>query len=119
MIRILLAFLVMCAFAVGLAWFADRPGELSVVWLGHEIETTFLFAIAVIILLCLLSVIIWAVIRRVFGTPAAITDFFRARRQRIGYDALSKGIIAIGSGDFKTACKSPRSRACFTPTSGS
>lgn len=103
MIRILLAFLVMCAFAVGLAWFADRPGELSVVWLGHEVETTFLFAATAIILLCLLSVIIWAVIRRLFGTPAAITDFFRSRRQRIGYEALSKGIIAIGSGDKAAA----------------
>lgn len=103
MIRILIAFIIVCLIAIGLAWFADQPGELSVVWLGHKIETTFLFATAGVLLLCALSILIWGVFRRIFGTPAAITEYFRNRRQRLGYDALSKGIIAIGSGDKSAA----------------
>ncbi len=40
MIRILLFTLAVVAAAAGLAWFADRPGAITVEWLGYQVETT-------------------------------------------------------------------------------
>ena len=48
--RAIAIFIGIAIFAAGLAWFADRPGSLTLTWLGYEIQTTFLFASAVIAL---------------------------------------------------------------------
>ncbi len=48
MIRILLFTLCVVAAATGLAWFADRPGTITIEWLGYQIETSaFVGALAV------------------------------------------------------------------------
>ena len=49
MVRILLFILGVVAAALGLGWFADRPGTIKVEWLGYQIETNaFIGALAVI-----------------------------------------------------------------------
>ena len=40
MIRVAVFLAVVCLIALGVAWIADRPGEVSVVWLGWRIETS-------------------------------------------------------------------------------
>ena len=40
MTRILFFTLFVIAAALGLAWLADRPGTISVEWLGYQIETS-------------------------------------------------------------------------------
>jgi LDH2 family malate/lactate/ureidoglycolate dehydrogenase len=40
MIRLLNFLLVLALAAAGFAWIADRPGEVSVVWLGQRYETS-------------------------------------------------------------------------------
>ena len=38
MVRALFYLLLIAGVAVGLAWFADRPGELTINWLTYQIE---------------------------------------------------------------------------------
>ena len=40
MIRILLFTLAVVAAAAGFAWLADRPGTITVEWLGYQIEAS-------------------------------------------------------------------------------
>ncbi len=103
--RAIAIFIGIAIFAAGLAWFADRPGSLTLTWLGYEIQTTFLFASAVIALFMVLLLMAWSVIRRVIGIPGSVTGFFRARRRQKGFDALSQGMIAVGAGDAALASK--------------
>jgi HemY protein len=99
MIRILLFILGVVVAALGLAWFADRPGTVTVEWLGYRVETSaFVGALAVAAVVVLL-ILIWAVLRYLLMRPAAVAAYVRERRRQQGYDALSRGLLAIGVGD--------------------
>jgi HemY protein len=99
MTRILLFTLGVLAVAAGLAWLADRPGTITIEWLGYQIETSAFvgtLAIGAVVVLLLLG---WSLLRYLFTRPAAIATHVRERRRQQGYDALSRGLLAIGVGD--------------------
>ena len=99
MTRILAFTFCVVAAAVGLAWFADRPGSVTVEWLGYQIETSALVGALAIAAVVALLILLWAVLRYLFTRPAAIAAHLRERRRQQGYDALSRGLLAIGVGD--------------------
>lgn len=99
MLRLVLYLLLVAGIATGLAWLADRPGRISVEWLGYQIETSvFIGAIAffaaglALFLLGWLLLIVWTGPRRLFRR-------LEARRRRMGLDAVRRGIFAAGAGD--------------------
>ena len=49
MIRVLYFLIVVGALSVGIAWLADRPGEVVVTWQGWRIETSLLVMGAAIV----------------------------------------------------------------------
>lgn len=99
MIRILLFTLAIVAAAAGLAWLADRPGTINIEWLGYQIETSAFVGTLAVGLLVVVLIAMWALLRYVFTRPAAIAAHVRERRRQQGYDALSRGLLAIGVGD--------------------
>jgi HemY protein len=99
MIRILLFTLAVVAAAAGLAWLADRPGTITVEWLGYQIEASAFVGVVAVGLLVVLLIAAWALLRYLFTRPAAIAAHVRERRRQQGYDALSRGLLAIGVGD--------------------
>lgn len=99
MVGILLFILGIVAAALGLAWFADRPGTVSVEWLGYQIETSAFVATLAVVALVVLLILIWSLLRYLLTRPAAITAYARERRKQQGLDALSRGLLAIGVGD--------------------
>lgn len=105
MTRLLIYILAVLAFAIGFAWLAERPGDLVLNWQGQRIETSLMFAVAVIVSLMALIMFSWWLIRSVLASPQMITRYFRARKRDRGYQALSTGLIAAGSGDAATARK--------------
>ena len=53
MTRIILFLASVAVAATGVAWIADRPGEVSIAWMGYRIETSIMvaaFAIAALVL---------------------------------------------------------------------
>ena len=40
MIRVLLFLALVALMAFGVVWFADRPGDVAIVWQGYRIETS-------------------------------------------------------------------------------
>ena len=75
MIRILLFTLCVLAVAAGLAWFADRPGTVTVEWLGYQIETSAFVGALAIVAVVVLLILLWAALRYLLTRPAAIAAF--------------------------------------------
>ena len=99
MVKVLLFILGVIAAALGLAWLADRPGTVTIEWLGYQIETSAFVGTLAVIAVAALLVLIWALLRYVLTRPAAIAAKMRARRKEQGLQALSQGLLAIGVGD--------------------
>lgn len=103
MIRIFIFMLAVIAAAAGLAWLADRPGTITLEWLGYRIETSaFVGALALLALVAAL-ILGYALLHYLFTRPAAVAAYLRERRRQQGFDALSRGLLAVGVGDRSQA----------------
>ncbi len=105
MVRLILFLLAIVALASGLAWLADRPGELVLNWEGYEVHTSVFRAVVILSVLMGLAVLALAILRQIWQSPANVGHFFNKRREKRGLDALSSGMIAIGAGDRSTATR--------------
>ena len=103
--KILGYIIIVLAFAWGFAWLADRPGDLTIVWQGQQIEMSVMVAVTLIVALFAAIMFIWWLIRTIWTSPRSINRYFRARKRDRGYQALSTGLIAASAGDAATARK--------------
>ncbi|HWK39483.1 MAG TPA: heme biosynthesis HemY N-terminal domain-containing protein [Hyphomicrobium sp.] len=102
----LIAFLIGIALlAAGLAWLADRPGELVLEWQGYRAETSVFRATVLLVALVALALFVWSILRNLWHSPAAVGNVLSKRRQKMGIDALSSGMIALGAGDKSAAMR--------------
>lgn len=99
MVRVLIYLFVIAALAAGAVWLADRPGEVSILWQGYRIETSVAIAAIGVVVLAFLALTAWTILRFVFGLPSAFSFASRARRRARGFEAISRGMVAIGAGD--------------------
>jgi HemY protein len=106
MIRLLVFLLLMAAAAAGFAWIADRPGDVALTFMGNRYETSLAVGALAIFLVALGFTLIWTVLSFVFRLPSLMSIAARARRRNKGYAALTRGMVAAGSGDTKLALKS-------------
>jgi HemY protein len=105
MLRLVLFLASILAAAAGLHWLADRPGNLTLSWQGYVVETSAFRAAILLAMLVTASILGWALVRQLWKSPAAIGQIFTRRRERRGLDAISSGMIAIGSGDKSLATR--------------
>ncbi|MGE0210434.1 MAG: heme biosynthesis protein HemY [Parvibaculaceae bacterium] len=97
--RIILRFVLLAVVAAFCAWFADRPGVLSVDWLGYRVEISLGVALLALLLLLVGLWIVWSLTRGLVRAPGSLFGYFRGRRGRRGQEALSKGLVAVAAGD--------------------
>ena len=105
MVRLTLFLAFVTAAATGLAWLADRPGNLVINWQGYEIETSVFRAVVLLAALLGAALFVWSILRQIWSSPAAVGQFMARRRQQRGLEALSSGMIAIGAGDRSSATR--------------
>ncbi len=103
MIRVLLFLALVALMAFGVVWFADRPGDVAIVWQGYRIETSVMVALVAVAIVVLIAVIVWSIVRTVLRSPDLIAMFMSHRRGVRGYLAVSRGLIAVGAGDASAA----------------
>ncbi len=105
MIRLFWRFALLVALAAGFAWLADSPGFVTVQWQGKEIRTSVVAAVAIALIAMVLAWYIWGFFRRLWRSPHSMGEYWRFRKNRKGYDSLSRGIIAAGAGDAAAASR--------------
>jgi HemY protein len=115
MIRVIQFLLAAAVLAAGFVWFADRPGDVAVTWMGYRFETSVLVAALAIIALVFVLVLLWAIVRGILRSPEQVSLFFRHRRAIKGYLAITRGLIAVGAGDLRSARKSADDAARLSP----
>ncbi len=99
MIRVLIFFALVLVLAIGFAWLADRPGELTVTFGGYRYEVSLMVASVAIATLAAAVLLSWWVVAGIWNSPRSLRRYFRARRRDRGYQSLSTGLIAAGAGD--------------------
>lgn len=105
MIRLVIFFLAVLIAAAGLAWIADRPGDIVLTWQGYRYETSLLAAGVMVMALVIVLMLLWTGLRVLIGLPGAFSGFLHNRRKAKGYQALSRGMIAVGTGDARQAAR--------------
>ena len=115
MIRVVLFLVAVALVATGVAWFADRPGDVVLTWMGYRIETSLMVAALAVLMFAIVLMLAWSTLRGIVRTPEQLSLFFRHRRAMKGYAAISRGLIAIGSGDLKLARKAADDAGRLSP----
>ena len=105
MIRVLVYLVIVALLAFGAVWFAERPGDVAITWQGRRIDTSVMVLLAAVAAVAAASVMLWSILRAILRTPDAVARDLRIRRGVRGYLAVSRGLIAVGSGDARAAKK--------------
>ena len=105
MIRLLIFLAALALAAGGLTWLANNPGVVDLTWRGEEYEVSLMFALGAVLALAVVLAIVWGVLRFVFRVPSLVSVASRVRRREKGFQALSRGMIAVGAGDVRAAAK--------------
>src|SRR6478735_6114687 len=116
MIRVLLFLALVALMAFGVVWFADRPGDVAIVWQGYRIETSVMVALVAVAIVALIAVIIWSIVRTILRSPDLIAMFMSHRRGVRGYLAISRGLVAVGAGDAAAAKRAANEAERIAPS---
>ena len=100
MTRALILCLKIAILVAAAVWLANRPGSVSVEWLGWRIEN---LPVGFILLGALILVVVCALIYRfwrfIYRSPKAIGRGMENNRRRRGYKALNQGMVAVAAGE--------------------
>ncbi len=105
MIRVVIFLVAVGLLAFGVAWLADRPGDVVITWQGLRIETSLLILAAAVLTAMAVLALIWSAVRAVVRSPIVLANLLRNRRGVRAYEAISNGLIAVGCGDSAAARK--------------
>jgi HemY protein len=89
-------------------WLAERPGEVSLEWLGYRVDTTIgILLLAVFVLMVAAAGLyrLWTATRR---APGEIRRSFSDSRRERGYKALTQGMVAVAAGAPEEALRLSR-----------
>jgi len=89
----------LCVAAFGAVWLADRPGTVLVTFGGYEMRTSVAVAAVALAGIGLGLALLWAGVTTILRLPSRLTFASRARRRARGYQAVSRGMVAVGAGD--------------------
>ncbi len=89
-------------------WLAERPGEVSIDWLGYRIETSVGILLAAVVLLVGISALVYRAWRFLRRSPRNIGQSYQASRRKRGYKALTQGMVAVAAGEADEAARHAR-----------
>lgn len=98
----------LCIAVVAVVWFVQNPGDVTLDWRGRRIETSVgILLLATVIFggICAIIYRFWRFLRR---APHQVGMAMKGRRQRKGYEALGRGMVAVAAGDAPEARKNAR-----------
>jgi HemY protein len=105
MIKLVWRFGLLVLAGLAITWLAERPGNISIQWLGREIHLSVLVGVS---LLCLSFAALYFTLRlihNIWRAPTRLRENAKHRRTRKAYESLSRGIVAAGAGDHQAAAR--------------
>ena len=103
MMRLLAALIVIAVVAAAAVFFADNPGHVEILWQGWQIDTSMGVLIAAAALAAFgVALVLW-LLALIVGSPRMFLGRRRERRRRAGYQALTRGMVAVAAGDPQEA----------------
>jgi HemY protein len=105
MVKLLWRFLLLVLVALAVAWLADRPGSVTIQWMGREIHLTVFVGLMFLLSVFVAVMVIYGLLRRIWRAPASYRGRRREKKTRRAYESLSRGIIAAGAGDAHGAAR--------------
>ena len=103
MIQALWFMVVLAVLVLAGVWLADNPGSVTVQWQGYRLDSSvalLLGAVAAVAVLAALAYRFWIVL---VGLPSAVRRWCHGRRRRRGFEALTRGMVAVAAGDAEDA----------------
>jgi HemY protein len=102
-------FFIKLAIVIAIAfWLAERPGAVTLEWLGYHIETSMGILLLAVFLLMVLAALGYRFARTLLQAPSDISQAIATNRRRRGYKALTKGMVAVAAGDADEARRCAR-----------
>lgn len=95
----------LAAVAYGLEWLIEQPGSLTLDFAGYQFEASIPVAVGGLLLIIAATIILFAILLAALRMPGRWSGGARMKRRDRGFDALSLGLIAAGSGDAARARK--------------
>ena len=106
--RVLIYLAIIAALASGAVWLADQPGSVAFVWDGVSYSVGLAVAALALLVLVAALLLLEAVGRVLLNLPQRLSGAARERKKRKAIQALSRGMIAVGSGDENAARRHAR-----------
>ena len=103
MIRAVILFVALFAAALAAAWLADNPGQLALDWQGWRIEAPVALVAVGLLLLFAFAALVYRFWLWLGRSPKAMAQNRARKRERQGYEALTKGLVAVAAGDANQA----------------
>jgi HemY protein len=103
MIRVLVFLVLAGLLALGVVWLADRPGQVAITWLDYHVDLSVMVMMVTIAVIAIAAIVLWSLVRFFLRSPQLFRLALRERKRRKGFDAISRGLIAIGAGDARAA----------------
>jgi HemY protein len=89
----------LCVAAFGAVWLADRPGTIQITFAQQIAETSVAVGAIAVVGLSIALAVLWSAVSGLLHLPSRLTFASRARRRSRGYQAVSRGMVAVGAGD--------------------
>ncbi|WP_404401161.1 heme biosynthesis protein HemY [Pelagibacterium halotolerans] len=89
--------------ALGIAWLIAMPGTVLIDFGSYRLEPGLGTAIGVVIAFMVLTILAWAIVRRILEAPRTLARHAAHRRHEAGVEALSDGLIALQAGELTKA----------------
>lgn len=106
--RLIGAFVAIAILVAAAVFVASYPGHVEIVWQGWQIDTSVGVLVAATILAALAVALVLRLLLLILGGPRALLRRRRERRRRAGYQALTRGMVAVAAGDPQEARRHAR-----------
>lgn len=103
MTRLIIYIALSLAITAGAAWLISLPGTVTIDMAGYRMQPGLGMTSVALILTIIISIAIWAIIRRIIEAPKRLARVAKQRRKDLGVEALSDGFIALQAGNLQKA----------------
>ncbi len=105
MIRLIAALVLIAVLAMGAVWLVENPGAVDLAWGDFRIQTSVPVVVVALIVQVAVFLGIFKLIGWILAGPGRFREYLKGNRNEKGYRALTEGMAAIASGDWRQAGK--------------